>query len=66
MKKLIICFTILLCAVTATAVNLGDKVVLSSEAKRYETGERIKKDCLGKEYTVLQVGTKEFPTGVLL
>ena len=66
MKKIIICFAILLCTVTATAVNLGDKVVLSSEAKRFETGERIKKDCLGKEYTVLQVGTKEFPTGVLL
>ena len=28
MKKIIICFAILLCTITATAINLGDKVVL--------------------------------------
>ena len=66
MKKLIICIAILLYAITSTAVNLGDKVVLSKDAKYFATGQHIKKDCLGKEYTVLQVGTKEFPTGVLL
>ena len=66
MKKIIICLAVLLCTATAFAVNLGDKVVLGKDAKYFATGQRIKKDCLGKEYTVLQVGTKEFPKGVLL
>lgn len=66
MKKLIISIVVLFSSLAVFAVNLGDKVILNKDAKRYETGERIKKSCLGKEYTVLQVGTKEFPTGVLL
>lgn len=66
MKKIIICLAVLLCTATAFAVNLGDKVVLGKDAKYFATGQSIKKDCLGKEYTVLQVGTKEFPKGVLL
>ena len=41
-------------------------MVLEENTARFATGERIKKDCLGKAYTVQQIGTQKHPNGILL
>lgn len=46
--------------------SLNDGVKLKLTAERYCTGERIPEWVKYKYYTVMQVGTKRFPTGILL
>lgn len=46
--------------------SLDDGVKLKLTAERYCTGERIPEWVKYKYYTVMQVGTKRFPTGILL
>lgn len=46
--------------------ELNDKVKLKLTADRYCTGERIPEWCKNRYYSVMQVGTKRFPNGILL
>ena len=46
--------------------NLNDKVKLKLTADRYCTGERIPEWCKNRYYSVMQVGTKNYPNGILL
>lgn len=66
MKKIVLCLTGVLLCLSVYAVKVGDKVVLDANTARYATGERIKENCLGKTYTIQQLGTKKYPNAILL
>lgn len=66
MKKIIICMLAAFSFLSVFAVKVGDTLVLEENTARFATGERIKKDCLGKSYTVQQIGSKKHPNGILL
>jgi hypothetical protein len=48
------------------SVEKGDTVLIDPECERYLTGERMSKWVYGYKHVVYQLGTKKFPTGVLL
>jgi len=72
MKKLIIAIMALVVALGATAQNAeysikkGDKVTISRSVTHYLTGQKIAPWVYDEEFTVLAVGGKTYPNGVLL
>ena len=48
------------------SVSKGDKVRINPDCEKYLTGEKPSTWVYDKEHTVIQLGTKRFPEGVLL
>ena len=47
-------------------LRVGSKVKIKMSASKYCTGQTIPNSVKGKTYTVQQIGTNKFPTGILL
>ncbi len=51
---------------TQQPISLGDTVMIHRDSLRYLTGERMAKWVYDKPHYVTQIGTRRFPTGILV
>lgn len=65
-KLLIVCATCLSTMLMAQDITVGDTVMVKPETTHYLTGEKISKWVYLEPHQVSQIGTSQFPNGILL